>query len=378
LIINIFTLLIALFILGCWDSKDINEKTIVTTLLGDRKDGEIWFYIEIANIQASQGGQAGGESGTSSASEKYIVIKAHGKTFDETRQNLDMQAHYPIYLSGSQTLLLTEDFAKVDLIEYLYRLRADENYRKKVITVITRKNPEELFKAMNEQNLSVGYEINKLIKTLDEGGLSFSRSTMRIIENLSDDYTGILIPCIGLQEKQVSLEGYEVVNGNKTIGHIPIEKARGIIILKADKAKTSFIVPYKDIKFSVETTLSKRKIKASYKDGKIGFDVKLAFRSRIMYGDKKTPYELQDEDLKRITKELEKIIKKEVMFAINQAQKVYKTDYFQMDDAFRIKYPAEFEKMDWQKEFPKADINVDVKADLRIIQMMDYSTKSTK
>jgi spore germination protein KC len=367
-------LLLAVLISGCSDSVDINDKLIVTTIACDKKAGEIWLYIEIANIQVSQGGEAGGGS----TGDKYILIKGHGKTLTEARINLERQSDQPLYLSGARTLLITENFAKEDLVEYLYRLRADETYRKKVITIITREDPEKLFNALRERNDSVGYSIEHTIKTLDESGESFSRSTARLLENLSSTYTGILIPCIGLQDKEISLVGYSVVNGNKVTDFISIDASKGLVMLKAEKAKSHFVVPYKKFLFTVETTLTKRKVRAFYVDGKINFAAILAFKAKVMYGDKKTPYNLDDNATQEMTTTLKEMIEKELLAAVEQAQKKYKTDYLQLDDTFRIKYPIAFEKMDWQNEFLKANITIDTKVVLSTTYMMDYGSNKTR
>ena len=127
---------------GCMDALDINKKFIVTTVAVDKKDGEIWLYAEIANIQAGQSGSSGGSSG---GGQKYILIKGHGKTIFESRLNLDRQLDQPIYLGGVRTLIMTKNYAAEDMVEYLYRLRADETYRKRVITVTIAGDLDELF-----------------------------------------------------------------------------------------------------------------------------------------------------------------------------------------------------------------------------------------
>jgi hypothetical protein len=67
------------------------------------------------------------------------------------------------------------------------------------------------------------------------------------------------------------------------------------------------------------------------------------------------------------------MVKKDADEAIEQAQKEYQTDYLQLDDAFRIKYPALFDEMDWQEEFLKSDITSEIKVNLETAAMMDYS-----
>lgn len=373
LLLCILSFLLAVIVTGCVDAVEINKKLIVTTIAVDKKDGEIWLYFEIANIQASEGGQSTGRSGS-----KYIVIKAHGKTLSEAQDNLDKELHRPVFLSGVRTLLLTENFAKEDIVEYIYRLRADENYRKKVITTTTRDDLDELFAQVHEQNESVGFMIEHTIITLDESGQSFKRSTSRLLENLSARYTGILIPCIGMKHKAVALVGYSVVNDTKVIGFIPAEDSKGLNILKTEKAKSSFVVPYKEFQFTIETILQKRRVEASYMDGNIQFKVMLAFEAKLLYGDKKTPYNLVKEDMEKMSEAVKDMIKNEVLHAVAQAQQEFQTDYLQMDDAFRIKYPVLFENLDWQTEFQKANISVDVKLNLRETYMMDYGPNNVR
>lgn len=122
----VIIILLAVFLTGCGDSVDINEKLIVTTIAFDVKDGEIWYYLEIANIESGKSKEAG-----ESAGKKYIVMKSHGKTLTEARDNLDTELDKPLYLSGVRALVFTESFAREYLVEYLYRFRADETNRKK-------------------------------------------------------------------------------------------------------------------------------------------------------------------------------------------------------------------------------------------------------
>lgn len=62
------------------------------------------------------------------------LVVARGKTLSEARHDLDIQTDKPLYFSGVRAVIFTESFAKEYLVEYLYRFRADESYRKKVQT----------------------------------------------------------------------------------------------------------------------------------------------------------------------------------------------------------------------------------------------------
>lgn len=351
------------------DAIDINEKLIATTIAIDKKDGEIWFYVEFANIKA---GESGGDQKGSGNGAKYFVISAHGGTLADARTHLDQQLDMPLYIGGVRTLLITENFAKEDLVEYLYRLRADESYRKKVFTVITKEDLESFFKTINEEGESLGYSIENTMNTLDRSGEAFSRTTSRLLENLSSDYTGILIPCIELQEKYTVFSGYAVINDTKMVDFIPVGISSGLNIMRVDNARQFYRVPLKEFELTVEAVLSKKRIKPSYSEGKINFTATLDFDANLRYGNIKTPYELTDEDEKEIKNILEERIARQVVAAVYQAQHAYKTDYLQFDDVFSSKYPVEFASLDWNEAFLTTTFTPVVNVEFTASKSVDY------
>lgn len=364
-------LLFPLIASGCWDSKDINEKLIITAIAFDIKEEEIIYYIELAEISKAQGNMGAGKV-------KFTSIKAHGKTLAEAKKNLNEKLNRQIYFSGVRAVIFTENFANQYLVEYLYRFRADENYRKKIQTVITKDDPEIMFTTIQEKEASVGFAVEGLIESLDESGMSFSRTTMRLIENISSGYTGILMSCVGLKEKEIALTGYSVIDIDKITGFIPVEESKAIVLLKADKPKLTYTVLYNGINFTIEVEIKKRKITASYKDGQIGFDLKCDFDAKVLYGDQKTPYNFEDKANKEVTEILKDMLLKELYDAIERGLVEYKCDYFQFDDEFRIRYPAEFENMDWKSEFPESIITINVSVVLNTTHMMDYGAVDVK
>ena len=365
--IIIITLAAATAVVG--DSTDLNDRTIATTIGVDKKEGEFWLYVEYANLTASKGGT----SGSSGSSNQYSLAMGHGKTFADARSDLDRQLDKPLYIGGVRTLLMTERFAEDDLVEYLYRLRADETYRKKIITITTQEDLPMLFKTMSGKNMSVGYSIENTIKTLDNSGDCSLRTTSRLLENLSETYTGILIPCVGLQGESMAFTGYTVVNGTKAVGIVPVAECKGLNMLKSNSAKTFYTIPFQGESFTIETTVKKMKLAADDENGHASFAFSLSFDASLEYGSRKTPYSLTKKENEELTELLKQQIVKDLLTAIYQAQAVYRTDYLQCDDAFRVKYPVLFEQMNWNDVFLQASFSVSVSADPLATPMIDYS-----
>ncbi|MPM12672.1 hypothetical protein SDC9_59026 [bioreactor metagenome] len=350
------------------DANDINHKLIATTIAIDKKDGEIWFFVEFANIHAQESsGQSSGGKGS-----QYYVLSSHGGTLSQARANLDRQLDMPLYIGGVRTLLITEKFAKEDLVEYLYRLRDDESYRKKVFTVITDEDLETFYKTLNDRGESLGYSIEHTMTTLDNSGAAFSRTTSRLLENLSNPYTGILIPCVGLQGDNTAFTGYCVVHDTKAVANIPVEICDGLSIMRVKSSRQFYRIPYKEYELTVEAVLTKKRFKPEYSDGKISMTASFEFDSYLRYANIKTPYGLTDEDEKEIKSILEKRIERQVTAAVFQAQTAYKTDYLQFDDIFKSKYPVEFASLDWDKAFTTITFKPEVKVHFTADKSIDY------
>lgn len=361
-------LFIMLLSSGCWDSIDINKKEIVTTVLLDYKDEEILFILEIAKTEVS-----GKSENSSGGITDFKIVEGKGKDLPDAKNNLVKKLKQPLYLSGVRAIMMTERFAKLYLIEYLHRFRADESYRKKIDTIIIRDEPEELLKITKEKNESLGFICEGIIKTLDEQGKSFKRTTMRLLENISTEYTGILVPCMGINGKEVGLVGYSIINDNKVNGFLPIDETKGLVLLKADKPIAYYRIPYKDMNLTVEVVHKKRKVKPHYKNQMINFDVNLEYKAKLLYGDKKGSYNFQEEDAKALGELLKELIKEDVSSSISLSQTKFNCDYYQFDDEFRIKYPVEFDRMNWYEEYPKIVVNYNIKIKMSTTWTMDYS-----
>lgn len=365
-------LLFSVFLSACADSVDINDKLIVTTIAFDVQDGEIWYYLEIANIEP------GNSNASESAGSKFIIRKGHGKTLIQVRDDLDTHLNKPLYLSGVRALVFTENFANEYMVEYLYRFRADETYRKKGLTVITKEDPEKLYETIHENDESLGFLAEGIVETLDEEGKSFLRTTMRLIENLSAEYTGILIPCIGIRDETIAIVGYSVINGPSVTGFLPVEDSTCTMFFKVERPDFEFIVPYRDINLTINVRLTKRKITPSYADGNIHFSVNMAFKAELMYGDKKTPYGFEQGAIEEVAAALTAQLEHQISCAIQRAQEEFSCDYLQFDDLFRIKYPAAYRQMDWSEEFPKVKSTVKVEVTLGTKWGLDYGANKVK
>ena len=355
---------------GCWDSRDIEEKSIVTTVVVDKTDIGYAFYVEIASISQSSDNQGNPQGGSI---KKSIVLKSEGTDFTEAREDLDRKSSNPNYLGGDQCVILTENMAYSGIEEYMYRLRQIPDYRKTLDVVVTPEKPEDLLNANTGNKELVGFVIEDTLQTLVDSGYCVHLSLADLLEALASPYKCYFMPTIGLRDKEIALIGYSVFYGGICKGFIPIEESEGLIIMRAKNPSGTFTIPYKDNRITVETHMTKRNTDVDYIDGKITLNIKYECDAMLLYLDKNIA--VTDEVTQRASADLEKTLEKEISDTILKSQKTFGYDYLNFYNAFRIKYPDAAKNIDWLHLYPNAQFNVDVIVDLDTNGKLDYNPR---
>ncbi len=368
------SLILLVFILvsvtGCWDTININDTNIITTILVDREDDQIVLYMEIANTDSS--GKSSEDGG-----EKFVVVKAGGENIVEARANLDRRFDQPIYLGAARVLILTRNLTDFDIVDYFNRFRAEVKQRKKILTVTTDDKPEDIFKIGEASGESTGFYIEEMTKSLQDQGKIFLRPTGRYLENLSSNYSCFIIPSMSVDDNTIAHSGYSVVFGSRTIGNIPHEKSKGLHLLRVDNANLNYQIPFEDNYYTVRVQAKGRKVRPQYENDEVSFDVNLMFSIEVMYSNSRHPCSIDAEKLAGIRTEIEKVIKNDIEGTIYDSQKVHRCDYLGMDDEFQGSFPTEYEKLDWDKIYSDIPINVSIHSEIHTGNLMDYDHNET-
>lgn len=360
--------LLLLFCTGCWDAVDLEDKDITTVVIVDKTGGGYSFTLELADI--SYGKESGNGNGGSQNAQKHSILKSEGANYTEAREDLDRKADKPIYLGAVNTVVLTQNLAYYGIKEYMFRLRQITDYRKTVDVVITPERPEDLLNVKPEHASGVGMAIEDTLQSLVNTGQTFHMNLGDILEALASPVSCYLLATIGIRDDEIALIGYSAFDDGQCIAFIPIEQAQGIVMLKAKDPRRDYTVPCKNGHVTIHTRIRKKSIKPSFANGKISYKLHFYIDAELLYPANNIP--ITEEMDKQIALDLKDMMKKEVEFTIKQAREEYECDYLGFSTSFRIRYPEEFKKMDWEKEFPKAEFAIDLTIDHESVGNLDY------
>ena len=354
-----------LLLTGCWDAREVNELSLATMMILDKVGDEYTFTLEFPTIMP-----IGSESGSSTP--KSVYLKSRGKTFPETRDDIENQLEKPLYLGTLQTLVVTERAAQDEMSEYLFRLREDLSYRQKVVLATTREEPDAFTQREEKATSGGGSNVDDLLTTIEQGGRSYHKTTSSYIEDILNK-RGFVVHCIGLKDKKIELTGYSVFRDAKCVGFIPVEEARGLIWLLADNPMWHYRVPYQDGFATEEVHLVKREIVPSYENGSIRFHLHVELDAIVQYISLDGLLPLNETALEEIKTQVNDIIHQELQSTVDRSQKEFQSDYLLFGEAFRIAYPDAFDAMDWEQAYLNAQIEVQTKVDLKVTHRMEYN-----
>jgi Ger(x)C family germination protein len=358
---------VSILVTGCWDATEVNKFDLVTMVILDKPGDQFTFTFEIPRIMpvSAEG---------SSAGNKNSYIMGSGANIPEARNNAEQKLEKPLFLGTLRTLVITEKAAASDLTEYLFRLREDSTYRQKVILITTRDDPDTFILFEGETDSPGGAAISDMLTALEQGGKTYMESTSHYVEDILSGRS-FVVHNIDVVNKQHALTGYSVFQNAMLIGFIPVEQAKGLVFLLANKPIFVYRIPFSQNFATVEVRLAGRKITPVYKDGIVRFKLQMKYDAMILYFTQAQLFPLDKKALDEINQNLNQMLQEEIQNTIAQSQTQFQSDYLEFCDAFRTAYPDVYEKINWMQEYPKAQIEVQTQVDLSVSQIMDYEPR---
>lgn len=368
---KLLIIFLTLFLTGCWDYKDINERCIVFSFGIDQVNDQVEFSGEIVKLTSSsdQGDQKTGSKGV------YNLL-SYGKDFEEARIHYDAINPFPVFLGATRVVVFGEKYAKQNIEPYLNRINKFYDYRKTLLTVVSREPPRELFNIKVEKANSVGFLIEDIISNLKKKKMTVYSNLGEILSDIALGEIGYMLPYIGVENDSIKYLGLAVMKDSKLIGIIDMKDTDGILYLLADKpmlTESIFFSQEENNRYSLRTTVKKRKIKTDYKDDRVIIKVDLNLAAELRYQYYLKP--ISDKQIKELENMVSEKVKKDILDIIERSQKEFKSDIFHFVKYFRADHPKIYEQIKWEDEYPQAIIEVNVKTKIVNQDLMDTNVK---
>jgi spore germination protein KC len=349
---------ILLLTTGCWDSKDINEKSINISIGVDYINDLIEITGEIVKLNTT----TKESEGNSEASGVYTVF-SYGKTYEEARINYDANLPNRSFLGATRIVILGDNFAKeIGIESYLNRIDSLYDYRKTVLIAICKGPTNKIFDVKTDKQIAIGFVADDILMNLKENGYAVSPNVGNLLSDIAFGNLGYVVPYIGEELDDIKYLGLAVCNEeSKLIDVINVHDANSVLYLLSKNFRIVELISNEindKNRYSIRLTLDKRKIKTSYKNNRAVIDINLKLNGELLY-----QYyidEISDEMIKQFEQKLSEKATNDINNIINRAQKDFRCDIFRFGKIFKAQHYKQFRKINWQEEFLGAKVNVKV------------------
>lgn len=366
---KILILIILFLMTGCWNYQELNSLAISTAMAIDKKNDEYEVSILIANSKKNQVSSKEGESQT-------VVYSAKGKSISEALKNIDLENPRQTYIGHLAVIVISEEVAKEGLDNVLDLLLRDSESTKRFYLAIAKDDEaKSIIKVISPLETFPSQTISTNIKDSSESqAISSAVTYSKFIENTLKKGMNPILPTITIEgsaskgEKAKNLESSSldailklstiaIFKNDKLVGYANKDQSRGINLM-LDEIK-EMIVEYKCDKNILVTSLSEvnTNIDIGLKNNKLEATINVDGIGDIIENNCKldlTNTKTINKIEKRVNQKVEKIINN----GLDLIQKDLKSDVIGFGNILYKKEPKYFNKINWDKEFPKLNIKV--------------------
>ncbi|MFB5674846.1 Ger(x)C family spore germination protein [Paenibacillus terreus] len=366
---------IVLFLTGCWDSRELNQRAIIAAMGIDKGDVhryEVSFQVIVAD-------EIAGEKARGAA--PVVLYREEGDTLFEAVRKASRKVPRQISLSHVRAVVISEEMARKGISHLVDFLERDAETRLTIEMYIARgRTAKDVLSTMTSVGRIPANDITgKQQMSMRMYGETYTSEIDQVIRDLSGQGKGPVIPGLrvsgdmkkaptkdnvdSIEPKAVMyIQGNAIFQGDKLVGWMDGREAIGLSIIHNKLQSSVTNLPYDDRPESVtvETINSKSSIHASMEQGEPVFTIEV--KQNGAAGEVNLPLNLNSS---RVIEVMQRKWSAEtadyVMHAV-RAAKAAKTDVLGFGRIFERKYPQQWKKMSgkWGKEFPECTVRIRV------------------
>lgn len=399
-------LILCVAITGCWDSKEVDNQVYALALGADKGvDNKIRITVQFPTYKQ------GGSESNAQGSGDTIITTVDAPTILEAIKILGTSSSRRISLLHLKAIVFSEEFAREGIGSYLQPIARFRETRRVMQIIVSKGTAEEYIKANKTligQSLSKAMDLK--ITQADDGGYfprayfhNFYKSTISPYSQPYAVYAGVnknshlkplqkdtdpplrtepeLLPGQVPKKGNTNNEfvGTAIFDGDKMIGYLDAFETRYFLMV-IDQFKRGLMTiedenaPGKAIVLDIRPGRTP-KIKAYFDGNKPVINVRLNIEADIVSIQSGYPYE-KLKKIDSLNNEIKKNIRDGVERVIDKSQNELASDFFGFGykAARNFSTLQEFEKYNWKKHYPEAEVHVEVEANTRRTGLMIESS----
>ncbi|HBV95857.1 MAG: hypothetical protein JL50_04370 [Peptococcaceae bacterium BICA1-7] len=364
---------------GCWSRKEMSELAIV---LGAGVDsapgGQVRLTLQLARTSAFM---AGGDGGGGKEPSTWVISDT-GETIADVQRKLSAKISRHIYWAHDVILVFGEEAARGGIRKYTNFFSRELQPRETMWVMVARGEAKDILETGSELERTSAQDIGFLARARTGFSVIFKDFIIMLASKGGNPIAtmveivdrGVISGDIAkdkpTKRKGVALTGTAVFDDDKLVGWLNMTETRGLLWLKGEVLKgvitfPSLTEPGREL--SVNIIRGQTEVEPQYDGESVRFYVNIEVEGDLIEQQSVHESVLEEHERNGMEKEMAREIEGKARLALDKAQGEYGLDIFDFGEAFRRKYPREWEKLKdrWNEVFSGAGVEFAVDSHIR-------------
>ena len=359
-IVSFFCFILCIFnFIGCYDYKDINKVTFVTSIIFDENEvGNIDIYLDCVKSYRS--------SNESSDKGRRVLYKGQGKTVLEAIKDINMYSSSKLDFTQCKGYIFTEKAAKKGIRKYIDIINKNQEFMIRPYMFVLFGSPYELLNEVTVDEEYLGVFIDDLVQRMNKSPRVVAINANEYLEHRTNYGNLLVLGALSIrddmEEKRLELSGGALLKDEVLIRRIRAEEGMSYNLLKGDlKGGTLEVMSPEDENSFITLDIKNAKTKTSISyDGK-NINLYKDIKIKCTIGESQSRLIVDEKLLKLLELEEEGILKQylELFFENFKESNI---DIVNVGNLFYRKYPEEIIKEEPIK-ITNLNLNIDIEID---------------
>jgi spore germination protein KC len=351
-------LCLLLALTGCWDAREVEERTSVIALGVDVHPQGYEVTVQVPNplkVVGSGGSGGGGGEGGQDAVQLFTGV---GKTLNDAMNEIRNQTNQRIFFGHTQLLLIGDQMARKGISGMLDAFRRNPEIRRRQWALVVKGTAKDAMKASPKlAQIPMEYMVAMIANGVREGRYSE--------EGLGDLYSNIFNPgkqpilnFIEAEPEKVRWLGLAILNKDRMAGLLPEKESQALLQLRDEEVGESFHTPCDKRGYIVfQPQGLKRDVRIQFQGSRPVIQVNVDVRGEIV--EKSCDVDLsRDPVIHALEKQVQRRYEHHAQTMVEKLQKQFRTDACNFGNRVRAYYPQKWKQLNWSEAFTQADVQV--------------------
>lgn len=350
----ILTLTLALLMTGCWDAKDVDQRSFVMGIAFDLAETEDRYVMTIElPVLSGFASQSSGEG------PKSVMFSTVGTSVAQMATHFESRTWRELFFGHTQAIIISGDAARKSIRPFLDFFDRNPHIDRRLTLFISQGEAQEIFKTKDPREDLVSVYLNQMLNTLTNTARVVKMNFQDSLRNLESNGDTIL-PRVRSSGTETVIAGGALIKDYKLIAWLGENETRAASFLYNKVSGGLIVVNVDDNLYAYAMRSASSETKAKLKDNQLIFEIEVKSEGDIIevyYEEAQGPSAF---DIAKIEDKLNQLIANEILHLVTKLQDL-KTDPIGFDRLVFRSYPKFWKEhaKDWKdKIFPQAKFEI--------------------